>query len=148
MSSGNPRRPRVAQAIREVLGKLIQDELSDPRLTRAGFISINHVELNKDMSVAHVYVAFYGGDDAAAEPAIEILNRAQAGRLRGPLGRELSLQRTPELRFSYDQSGEFGMRLSEIIRDDELRRPREEPSETPLADEANNLPAAEESEND
>lgn len=147
MSSGNPRRPRVAQAIREVLGKLIADELSDPRLTRAGFISINHVELNKDMSVAHVYVAFYGGDDSAAEPAIAILNRAQAGRLRGPLGRELSLQRTPELRFSYDQSGEFGMRLSEIIRDDELRRPPDETPDATRADDADQS-AGEEDEND
>lgn len=143
MSSGNPRRPKVAQAIREVLGKMITDELSDPRLTRAGFISINHVELNKDMSVAQVYVAFYGGEDAAAETAIGILNRAAPGRLRGPLGRELNLQRNPELRFNYDQSGEFGMRLSEIIRDDELRRP----IEPELADPAH-LPEGDESEND
>ncbi len=121
MSSGNPRRPRVAQAIREVLADLIRDELSDPRITKAGFVSINHVELNKDMGVAHVYVAFYGGDDRAAESAVKALVRA-ASKLRGPLGRSLSLQRAPEIRFEHDQSGEFGMRLSEIIRHDEALR--------------------------
>ncbi|MCP4444201.1 MAG: 30S ribosome-binding factor RbfA [Myxococcales bacterium] len=120
MSGGNPRRPRVAQAIREALGDLIRNELSDPRVGRAGFVSINHVELNKDMGLAHIYIAFYGGDDEAGEPAVVVLNKA-AGKLRGPLGRTLNLQRAPELRFVYDQSSEFGVRLSQIIRDDELR---------------------------
>lgn len=120
MSGGNPRRPRVAQAIREALGNIISTELTDPRLGKAGFVSINHVELNKDMSVAQVFVGFYGGEDKAAEAAVKVLNRA-AGRLRGPLGRTLRLQRAPELRFVHDQSGEFGVRLSQIIRDDELR---------------------------
>ena len=120
MGNGNPRRPRVAQAIREVLAELISSELSDPRLKRAGFISVNHVELNKDMSVASIYAGFYGGDDDGQEDAISVLNRA-AGKIRGPLGRKLRLQRTPELRFLLDQSGEFGVRLSQIIRDDEMK---------------------------
>jgi len=123
---GNPRRPRVAQAIREGLGDLIRSQLNDPRVKRAGFVSINHVELNKDMGLAHIYIAFYGGDDAAGEPAVAILNKA-AGKLRGPLGRNLKLQRAPELRFMHDQSSEFGVRLSQIIRDDELRHVEEEP---------------------
>mgnify|MGYP000123487162 CR=1 FL=1 len=121
MSKGNPRRPRVAQAIREGLSELIGANINDPRITKAGFVSVNHVDLNKDMSVAHVYLGFYGGQDELAEPAVEILNKG-AGRLRGPLGRLLRLQRAPELRFVYDQSGEFGVRLSEVIRDDERKR--------------------------
>ena len=119
--SGNPRRPRVAQAIREALGSLVSAELTDPRITKAGFLSVNHVELNKDMSVAEVFVGFYGGDESAAQAAVAVLCKA-AGRLRGPLGRILKLQRAPELRFVHDQSSEFGVRLSQIIRDDENRR--------------------------
>ncbi|MBL4634411.1 MAG: 30S ribosome-binding factor RbfA [Kofleriaceae bacterium] len=133
MSSGNPRRPRVAQAIREALADLIRDELSDPRITKAGFVSINHVELNKDMGVAHVYVAFYGGDDRLAETAVKALVRA-AAKLRGPLGRSLSLQRAPEIRFQHDQSGEFGMRLSEIIRHDEDLRTKAGPLDEDTGD--------------
>ena len=133
MSGGNPRRPRVAQAIREALAELIRSELTDPRIARAGFVSINHVELNKDMGLAHVYIAFYGGEDAGGESAVLVLNKA-AGRLRGPLGRTLKLQRAPELRFVHDQSSEFGVRLSQIIRDDELRHVAEpEPDADPEA---------------
>lgn len=129
MSGGNPRRPRVSQAIREALGTLVGDSLSDPRLKRAGFLSVNHVELNRDMSVAEIFVAFYGGPDEAADTAVGILNRS-AGRLRGPLGRTLKLQRAPELRFVHDKSGEFGVRLSQIIRDDEKRSTQGNPGVT------------------
>jgi ribosome-binding factor A len=128
MSGGNPRRPRVSQAIREELGNLISSELHDPRLSKAGFLSINHVELNKDMGVAEVFIGFYGDDEKAGEEAVKILNRA-AGRLRGPLGRTLKLQRAPELRFVHDKSSEFGVRLSQIIRDDEKRSTQGNPGE-------------------
>jgi ribosome-binding factor A len=128
MSGGNPRRPRVSQAIREALGTLVGESLHDPRLQKAGFLSVNHVELNRDMSVAEVFVAFYGGEDAEAETAVSILNRS-AGRLRGPLGRKLKLQRAPELRFVHDRSSEFGVRLSQIIRDDESRSTQGNPGE-------------------
>lgn len=133
MSAGNPRRPRVSQAIREILGGLVERELSDPRITKAGFMSVNHVELNKDMSVAEVFIGFYGSDERAGEAAVAILNKA-AGRLRGPMGRELSLQRSPELRFSHDQSSEFGVRLSQIIREDAQRSNQPEADEAPVVD--------------
>ncbi len=135
MSGGNPRRPRVSQAIREALGTLVGESLHDPRLKKAGFLSVNHVELNRDMSVAEIFVAFYGGEDAEAETAISILNRS-AGRLRGPLGRTLKLQRAPELRFVHDRSSEFGVRLSQIIRDDESRSTQGDPGESSPPEEA------------
>lgn len=125
MSAGNPRRPRVAKAIRDVLSELIPRELHDPRIARAGVLSVNYVELNRDMSVAHVYVAFLGASDSQGETATAALKRA-AGVLRGPLARALHLQRAPELRFVHDQSGEFGVRLSQIVREDAERKPEEE----------------------
>jgi hypothetical protein len=44
-----------------------------------------------------------------------------ASFLRGPVGRELSLSRPPELRFVQDVSIDMGERLGAIIRDDEDR---------------------------
>lgn len=116
--SGSPRKARMAQAVRAALAELIRDTVRDPRVEAAGLVSIDHVELNRDMSVAHVYVAFLGGDDAAGPAAVEALSRA-AGGLRGRLGRHLKLKRAPELRFHHDTSVEFGLRLSEIVRNDQ-----------------------------
>jgi len=120
MSAGNPRRVRVAHAIRESLVELIDREVSDPRVKSAGLLSITQVELNKDMSVARVYVSFVGASDANAKRAVAALDGA-AGFLRGPMGRHLGMAKVPSLRFVYDQSGEFQARMSEIVRDDQRR---------------------------
>jgi ribosome-binding factor A len=115
--------------MRDVLSSLISREVHDPRVQQAGLVSVNHVELNRDMSVAHVYVAFLGASEEAGERATEALQHA-AGFLRGPLGRELRLQRAPELRFVHDQSGEFGVRLSQVVREDQARRDESEGDES------------------
>ncbi|WP_428263712.1 30S ribosome-binding factor RbfA [Haliangium sp.] len=115
------RRERVANAMRSVLVELIEREVRDPRVRAAGLVSVNQVELNRDMSVARVYVSFIGtADDAAEERALSAL-RAAAGFLRGPVGRRLRLQRAPELRFSKDERAAFGERIGQIVRDDERK---------------------------
>jgi ribosome-binding factor A len=96
--------------------------LKDPRLAGAGPVSINHVDVNRDISVATVYVSFIGADDRVTAAAIDALVGA-GPRLRGPLARRLHLRRAPELRFVADSSVEFAARLSEIVAEDEARAP-------------------------
>lgn len=122
---GNPRRVRVAQAMREVLADMLAREVKDPRVHEAGLVCVNHVELNSDMSVAQVYVSFLGVEDRGAgqeRRAMAALGTA-AGFLRGPVARRLKLRRAPELRFVHDQSAAFQQRISEIVRADEHTAP-------------------------
>lgn len=114
------RKARVAEAIRDNLSEMIAREVKDPRVTAAGVVSVTHVDVNADLSVATVYVSVYG-DERAADRAIEGL-RGAAGFLRGPLGRRLRLVRPPELRFMRDTGIAFGMELAKIVREDEARR--------------------------
>ena len=111
------RKSRVEHALRDVLTQLIQTEVKDPRVRAATLITINKVELNVDMAVANVYVSVIG-DDATADGVIEGLSKA-AGFLRGPVGRELSLQHAPELRFQRDVSVDIAEKLAKIVREDE-----------------------------
>lgn len=126
----NPRRVRVAQTIRDALAQMLPREVKDPRVTAvAGMISVNHVELNSDMSIARIYVSFYGDDDKVIGRAMEGLERSQRF-LRGPLGRLLQLARCPQLRFVRDESPDFHERLREIIKTDEERASdRDEPTD-------------------
>ena len=126
MSRESPRAGRVARTIQLELAEMIRG-LKDPRINAAGPASINHVDVNSDLSVATVYVSFIGSDEAVTAAAVEALGRA-ATRLRGPLGRRMNLRRAPELRFVADHSVEFTARLSEIVVEDEARRaePEEE----------------------
>lgn len=117
------RSPRVAAALRDELARLVPDEVRDPRVAAAGVVSVNHVELNRDGSIARVYVSFVGGDavdDAVRDAAIEALDRA-GGYLRGPLGKRMRLGRVPQLRFAYDPTAEVGMQLTELVRADAAR---------------------------
>ena len=114
------RKPRVSRAIRENLSALIASEISDPRVREAGLVTINNVELNSDLSIATVYVSFYGAEEAVARRAAEALDSA-GGRLRGPLSRRMNMARSPELRFVHDTSPEFNQRLASIVRADEER---------------------------
>ena len=115
--SGGERRARVAQLLRSALSAQLRTSLKDPRVSDPGLLSINHVDVNRDMSVAHVYVSLLGGSERDLEVAVAAL-RGAAGALRGPLGRELRLKRAPELRFLPDHSAEVGARISEIVRGD------------------------------
>src|SRR5688572_26632853 len=113
---GNTRRVRVAQAMRDLMAEMLDREVKDPRVKSAGLVSINHVELNADMSVARVLVSFLG----PAEHDARIRDRAMAGLeaasgfLRGPVARRLGLRRAPILRFVQDDSGAFGQRLTDL----------------------------------
>ena len=113
------RKARVEHALRDVLTELIASEVRDPRVKAATLVTVTKVELNVDLAVANVYVSIIG-DDATADAAIAGLQKA-AGFLRGPVGRKLSLQHAPELRFMLDPSIDVSAKLAAIVREDEER---------------------------
>lgn len=111
------RKARVEHALREALQHAVTHDVKDPRVRAATMITVGKVELNVDLSVANVYVSIVG-DDATIDGVIAGLQKA-AGFLRGPIGRELSLQRAPELRFMHDASVDMSDKLAAILREDE-----------------------------
>lgn len=113
------RKARVEHALRDVLTRMISTEIKDPRVRAATLITVTKVELNVDLAVANVYVSVIG-DDATADAAIAGLVKA-AKFLRGPVGRTLSLQHAPELRFARDVTVDVSAKLEAIIREDEAR---------------------------
>ncbi|HUS66628.1 MAG TPA: 30S ribosome-binding factor RbfA [Kofleriaceae bacterium] len=118
------RQQRVAEAIKSELADLITREVKDPRV-REGLVTVSHVEVNRDFSVADVGVSILAGDAAAVMSG---LGKA-AAFLRGPLGRRLKLRVAPELRFHHDKSQAMASRLRDIVLEDERRRADAEPEE-------------------
>ena len=106
---GYARQDRVREQIMRELAELVRTGLKDPR---AGFITINEVELTRDYSHATVYYTVL--DDATREITAEALEHAK-GHLRSELSRRITLFTTPELHFKYDQSLERGMSISQLI---------------------------------
>ncbi len=92
-------RQRQSAAIRRVLGELLLAEVKDPHV---GLAQINGVELNRDQSVADVYVSFPPTDQDPRR-SLRALRRAR-GFLQRRLADTLRMRQTPELRFHLDEA--------------------------------------------
>lgn len=103
------RQDRVKEQIMRELAELVRRGLKDPR---AGFITINEVEVTRDYSHATVYYTVL--DDETRDITAEALENAK-GFLRSGLSKRITLFRIPELHFQYDESLERGMGISRLI---------------------------------
>ncbi|WP_037586605.1 30S ribosome-binding factor RbfA [Stenoxybacter acetivorans] len=117
---GYDRQDRVKEQIMRELADLTRHQLKDPR---AGFITINDVDITRDYSYATVYYTVLDSNTRAA--TAEALEHAK-GHLRSELSKRIRLFRAPQLQFTYDESLERGMNISQLI--DEAMK------ETPVAD--------------
>ncbi len=113
------RSQRVASQLQRELADLIRHEIKDPRL---GWVTVDDVEVSRDLAVARIYVSTLEMDQI--DTTLEILQGA-APFLRRELGKRLHLRQIPELRFFKDTAIERGMRITQLL--DELKK--EEPKD-------------------
>ncbi len=107
---GSARLRRVDEAVRAVLSDAIATDLKDPRV---GFITVTSVETSPDLRHARVFVSVLGSDEER-QTSLTGLDSAH-GFLQGKVARELRLKHTPTLDFRYDPSIDTGMRISELL---------------------------------
>ena len=105
---------RVNEAVREVLSARLAEGLKDPRI---GFVTVTAVDVSPDLRHARVYVSVLGSDEER-EQTLEGL-RSSHGYLQAKVGTELRMKRTPTLDFVYDESIDTGMRITELLEDED-----------------------------
>lgn len=105
---GYARIDRVKEQIMRDLAELVRTDLKDPRI---GLVTINDVEVTRDYSHATVYYTVLNGNKETTQ---EVLEHAK-GFLRSELSKRLTVFKTPELHFKYDESLERGMNLTHLI---------------------------------
>jgi len=105
---------RVAEALREEIGAMIEGELSDPRIS---FCYVSEVALNPGGKSARVYVAI----DSAVENVLKAETDTVAalesakGYIRHELKERMGVRYVPELSFLADRSGRFQARIDELL---------------------------------
>jgi len=109
-----PRMRRINEVLREVIGSAVAAELSDPRI---GFVTVTSVETSPDLRSAKVHVSVLGDDDAREEALAGL--RSSHGVLQAKIAAETRMKRTPTLSFHYDPTVERGMRIAELLEEDE-----------------------------
>jgi len=107
------RSARVSSQMQKELSLILQRDITDSRL---GFITINEVEVSKDLAVAKVYVTVLNADEQGKRNNIKWLNEL-APVIRHELAKRMRLRHMSELRFYYDDSFDTGMRVAELLSD-------------------------------
>jgi len=107
------RSQRVASEMQKELALILQREVQDPRL---GFVTVNEVELSKDLAVAKIYFTVLNADSSGKQRNLEVLNE-MAPFLRHELAKRMRLRHISELQFHYDNSFDTGMRVDELLRE-------------------------------
>ncbi len=95
------------------LAMILQSEINDPRL---GFITVNEVELSRDLAIAKVYFTVLGKNHDQVEKVREIIDRCIPFIRRG-LAKRMRIRVLPELRFIYDESLDKGIRIDHLLND-------------------------------
>ncbi|HET7009735.1 MAG TPA: 30S ribosome-binding factor RbfA [Anaerolineales bacterium] len=101
---------RLAERIREELADLLRREVADPRLT---LVSITDVEVDREFSVATIYVSALD-DSQRMDEILTGFGRAR-GFLRHELAARIPVRAFPQLRFRHDPSAERGAHIEALI---------------------------------
>jgi ribosome-binding factor A len=102
---------RVNEAIKEIIGTALTQDLKDPRI---GFVTLTGVETAQDLAHAKVFVSVYG-KQAEKDATMEALRHSRPF-LQRLIADELKLRRTPTLDFVYDESVDRGMRMQAMLK--------------------------------
>lgn len=106
------RMQRVAEQIKKVIGRIIHDDLGDPRI---GFITVTKVEVSRDLRVAKIFYSHLGDEKQLRDTRVGL--KRSRGFIRKLLGEKVKLRYTPELVFKLDEGVEHSIHISEILRD-------------------------------
>lgn len=88
---------------------ILQNEVKDENIK---FVTVTGCDISSDLSYAKVYVTVL--DDNKKNTTLEALNNAKSF-IRGELSKRVEIRHTPELKFIYDTSIEYGNHIEEII---------------------------------
>ncbi|MBI4661848.1 MAG: 30S ribosome-binding factor RbfA [Verrucomicrobia bacterium] len=106
---------RVRELLKRQIGEVIRRELP---LSEVGMLTVNDVDVAKDLQSATVFVGFVGSEDQKKR-SVEILQKERK-RIQGLVARSVVLKYTPQLRFVMDDSVSRGNRILQIL--DEIER--------------------------
>lgn len=101
---------RIAQQLQQELAVVLQRDMKDPRI---GFVTVNDVDVSRDLSYAKVFVTFFEEDKDGARKANALI--AAAPYIRTLVAGRMKLRVMPEIRFVYDSSLVEGMRMSNLV---------------------------------
>lgn len=90
---------------------ILQNEVKDPIIK---FVTVTGCEITNDLSFAKVYVTVL--DNEKKKDIMKALDGAKSF-VRGEISKRVEIRHTPELRFVFDDSIEYGNKIERIIKE-------------------------------
>jgi ribosome-binding factor A len=103
---------RIQEQVREEVSQMLANEVRDPGV---GLVTVTRAKVTGDLSLARVYWTILGNAEERKKTA-KALERA-APYVRHLLAERLTLRRSPEVKFIFDESVAAQDRIEQILRD-------------------------------
>ena len=113
---------RLAERIKVLVAEALERTVKDPDL---GFVTITEVRVTPDLQHAKIFYTVFGSEGDRTRSS-EIIERNR-GRIRGEVGRQLSIRLTPTIEFELDDVQDNAAHLNDLLaqakeRDEELHK--------------------------
>lgn len=103
---------RIQEQVREEVSQMLATEVRDPGV---GLVTVTRAKVTADLSLARIYWTILG-DTAERKKTAKALERA-APYVRHLLSERLTLRRSPEVKFIFDESVAAQDRIEQIIQE-------------------------------
>jgi len=100
---------RLNDQFQKEISIIIQTEVKNQDIK---FVTITGCEITNDLSFCKVYFTVL--DNTKKESTLQALNKS-ASFIRGEISKRVQVRHTPELKFIYDESIEYGNKIEKII---------------------------------
>lgn len=110
----NGRMERINEEVRRELSGILREEVKDPRMD-SRLVSVLKADTTRDLKYCKVYVSVLGDQERRDETQQAL--KSAAGFIRKELAAKLNLRNTPELKFIMDDSIEYSIHISKMLKD-------------------------------
>ena len=119
----NGRMDRINEEVRRELSEILREEVKDPRVDQH-LLSVIKADTSKDLKYCKVFISILGDDEQRMETAKAL--KSAAGFIRRELAARLNLRNTPELKFVMDDSIEYSIHISQMLKEVEPTEKRDD----------------------
>ena len=102
---------RLNSVFEKEISYILQNEVKDPIIK---FVTVTGCEITNDLSYCKVYVTVFDNDKKG-----EVLKALDGAKsfIRGEISKRVEIRDTPELRFVFDDSIEYGEKIEKLIKE-------------------------------
>ena len=113
MRKNSIKNTRINGEVLKELSLIIREEIKDPRIHM--MTSVTAVEVAPDLKTCKAYISVLGNEKEKSDTIAGL--RSAEGYIRRLLAKRLNLRNTPEIQFRLDESIEYGIHMSKVIRE-------------------------------